>query len=541
MNQSANIPGIDWSAERMLPKFQTPQHLTIYDIRHASPAGQLSIATLVGLINRPQPQVYLLFTDDDEFWLKELAASIPQQMAPASNDDALEGLLSEYRSSTKGMIIYDPGCIDSINVATTMAGQQDAIVVSPEQAQALQEPHKLPVLADLREHHWGSRLQAYDWALHNLLNGASSRVVAGLNPDLDPRNPFGLRTFVVATRAFVYYLDSRHFLPNLTDGLQSERGLMEHILKSYGPDTVHLGWFIDESSGVTLTSNAAIPVLATDAFTNLEIWTSIAPEAAASTAPASPAATEPAVDANKVYLSFTVSDGDNLQYIQHRMLRLWRDPARGSFPLGWTFSPALSQAAPAMAAYYLHSATPNDELVAGPSGAGYMFPSRWPSEQLPPFLQRTGQLMKDLGMTAIQVLDVDLLHGLGIPIISDLLQTGMAFRDESLQQLFAQTLTGFGLGGILSGSGMATPQWNIHNQNIPVYQNLGLASHASQAVGMVKGAAAKIQERPLFLNLYILAWSMTPSDIKQVIQQLGSGYELVKPSTLLSMLAKAKA
>ena len=69
---SMDIAGIDWSADRFLPVFQTPEHLTIYDLRGASNEVQLSAATMAGIINRPTPMVYQILTDEDAFWLKEL-------------------------------------------------------------------------------------------------------------------------------------------------------------------------------------------------------------------------------------------------------------------------------------------------------------------------------------------------------------------------------------------------------------------------------------------------------------------------------------
>jgi len=526
---------LDWPADRLLPQFQTPLRLTVYDIRKASPAVQLSVSTLTGLINRPQPQVYLLTTDEDAIWLQQLATSIPHETAPASNDDSLASMLTSFRDYAKGLIIHDPDFLDSINIATMMAGQQDGIVVSPEQASALQTSHQLPILADLRAHHWQQRLSAYEWARQNLLKGASQRVIAGL----DPKTAAGVRAFLVATRAFVYWLDSRDILPDPRDHWQSERALMQQIFASFAGQAVHLGWFIDEASGVSLTSMAAIPVLATDYMTNLETWTSITPAAP----PTRPAALPPTTmnASNKIYLSFTISDGDNLQYIQHHLFHLWRDSARGSFPLGWTFSPAMSEAAPAMSAYYLNTATPNDELIAGPSGAGYIFPSYWPADQLPAFLQRTGRLMQNLGMTQVEMLDAGFLQSVGIPIVDDFLHPGMTLRDRSMQESIAAALAPFGVGGIFSGAGVIfRPSWNIF-AGIPVYENLGLAGSVSQAVNMIRFAAVTFFQRPLFLNVYILAWSMAPSNIKQVIEQLGSSYEVVTPGTLLAMLAKAQA
>lgn len=523
MLDHSEIAGLDWSAKRILPAFQTPKHLDIYDIRGASTDVQLSIATMAGLINRPQPQVFLIISDDDTFWLKEAFASIPQEVSPFTNDAVLEALLISYRSSAQGAIIYDPNCIDSVNVATTLAGQRAGIVLSPEQALDLQGPYKLPLLADLRTYKWRNRLAAYQWAYHNLLNNASAHLVAGLNP----RGPHGLRAFLVATGTFVYWLDPRNTVPDPARGSISEQSLMRDIFSALPPGTAHLGWFIDEASGVALTSETAKLVLASDFFTDLEVWTSVQP-----TVPIVRQISEKPITptiAPKVFVSFTMSEGDNLQYNQHRLLHLWQDRARGSIPIGWTTSPVLLQGAPAMAAYYARTATPNDELLAGPSGAGYMFPSRWPAEDLPDFLQRTGQLMLTMHLNVLEVLDSAGTHS----------GSGMAFPDPALQQRFVQALLPFGLRGILSGAGQSRPSSTV-SAGVPVFHNLGLIDNVSKAVTLLRNAASASRQRPLFLNCYVLAWKMTPTDLTQVMHQLGSKFEAVTPGTLLGMLSQSR-
>lgn len=528
---SNEVPGLDWSGERMLPAFQAPQHLDIYDLRGAASDVQLAVTTMAGIINRPQPRVYLITSDDDLFWLNHLPGSIPRSTSPATGDGVLTALLLAHRSDIQGLIIYDSNLIDTVNIATTLAGQRDAMVVSPDQAQNLHEVYQLPILADLRSYHWSSRAQAYRWAQQNLLGGSSARLLAGL----DPGNTGNLRSFLVATRTFTYWLDSRKYLPAPNDGWISERSLMQQIIGAYAPGTVHLGWFIDESSGVNLTSQAAIAVLASDLFTNLEVWASTQFQHPASPSQtASQAAESGTAAGNKVYVSFTISDGDNLQYSQHRMLRIWRDNARGTLPIGWTISPVLAQAAPALAEYYMSTATPDDELIAGPSGAGYMFPSHWPAEQLASFLQRTGQLMRQMNTSVLEVLDTDFWQSSGLPFLSNIRFTGMAFTDERCQQAFAQALAPYGLRAILSGSGLSSVNWK-QVEGVPLYQNLGLADSVSKTVSLIRKAAGS--QRPYFLNVYILAWTMTPSDLKQVAAQLGADYEIVLPGNLLALLA----
>src|SRR5947208_6885184 len=374
----------DWAASALWPTFQSPNHLEVFDIRGASQDTQLSITTMTGVINRQQAQVYLLSSADAAFWFQEVFAQIPHDVSLTTGNAALDAMLNRYGSSIQGMIIYDPNSIDSINIATMLAGQRDGMVVSPAQAGALQgPPHQLPVIADLRIYQWKNHIQAYAWAERNLLKNAAPNLVAGM----DPKISGALRSFLVATRTFIYWLNPRNFLPNILHGCVSERGLTRRIFSAFPAGTIHLGWFIDEPQGVSFTSKAAMPVLASDFFQNLEVWSSVqnvqstdqARNVGAGLAPAPTFQVERmSAGAPKAYVSFTISDGDNLQYDQHRMAGLWRDPVRGSIPIGWTISPSLVQTAPSLAAYYMGTASPNDELIAGPSGAGYMYPSDWP-------------------------------------------------------------------------------------------------------------------------------------------------------------------
>jgi hypothetical protein len=508
-----NMSDTNWAASGLWPTFQAPDQLEVYDIRSASQDAQLSITTMTGVINRQQPKVYLLSSADAAFWLQEVFAQIPQDVSPATGNAALDAMLNSYGSSIRGMIIYDPNCIDSINIATMMAGQDDGIVVSPAQADVLQgPPHQLPVIADLRIYQWKNRIQAYTWSESNLLKNAATNLIAGF----DPKIPGALRSFLVATRTFIYWLDPRNFLPNILHGWVSERGLTQRIFSAFPAGTIHLGWFIDEPQGVSFTSKAAMPVLASDFFQNLEVWSSVQNVQSTDQARNVGAGLAPALTAGapKAYVSFTISDGDNLQYDQHRMAQLWEDPARGTMPIGWTISPALIRVAPSLASYYMSTASANDELIAGPSGAGYMYPSDWPQAQLSGFLQLTGELMQAMKLSVIEVLDTG---------------SGQAFVNPGLQAEYVNVLAPFGVKGILSGSGQTQSSWSIVS-GVPVLQNLGLGDTVSKTVNLVRNASAR------YLNVYIMAWSMTPTDLKQVMQQLGNDYAFVTPSKLLEMI-----
>ncbi len=600
-----------WAAHRLLPAFEPPRSLDVYDVRGAPFDIILSAATISGLINRQEVRIYLLSDVDAGILQETLLAHIPTRYHSARGEEALDEVLAEYRSSVKGLVIYDQHVIDSVNVATTLAGLRDAIVVSPQQAERLQQqPYRLPVLADLRVYAWKSRLQAYRWATHSLLKETSTRLVAGMRPTIAS----GLRSYLVATRAFVYWLDPHFALPDPSNGWTMERCLMKRILRLYEPGTPHLGWFIDEPRGVGLASKAALPVLPSDYFYNMEVWTAVrspaqgpqnemvgegragmdegmAGEGMAGASPAttfrqaqhatdnrnvvagmdeemagaSPATTfrqaqhatdnrnvvagmdegmagaSPAMPSSipaislptlpnhapavphKIYVSFTFSDGDNLQFNQHRMYHLWQDPARGSFPVGWTISPVLQEAAPALAEYYKRTATERDELIAGASGAGYMRPSQWPDKQLSAYLQLTGVRMQRMGLTTVEVLD-------------DLVTKFFPYR--AWQAAYAKSLAPFGLRGILSGDAYTRSGWRVVD-DVPLILNLGLTSSVSMALDLIKRNTPTQLTQQHFLSVYIDAWKMSPTDIRTIIQALDNRYEVVTPGTLLAMIARS--
>src|SRR5947209_9500512 len=130
---------MNWITDQLLPAYSVAPLLEVYDIGGTGRDVQLAATTLAGLINRAQVRVYLLSHPDDVFWLKEALNIEPYEIMAARGDGVLDALLAKYREDVKGLIVYDPALLDSINVATTLAGLRDGIVVSPELAKKLKQ------------------------------------------------------------------------------------------------------------------------------------------------------------------------------------------------------------------------------------------------------------------------------------------------------------------------------------------------------------------------------------------------------------------
>jgi hypothetical protein len=489
---------------------------------------QLSIATLAGLVNRSPQRLYLIEHDDDIFWLSELDPALSCVRAPYADDDLLPYLLTRYRSCLRGLVLYEPALPDTCNIASTLAAVQDGIVVSPEQARILQRgPFDLPVLVDLRLHAWKSSLQAYTWAYRHLLEQCSTTLLAGLAPTICGR----LRSFLVTHRVFTCWLDTRR-LPRLSSpGWPGARTLFRRIVSRFSPGSLYLGWFPDEPSAIRLTSRAALLTLASDHCTNLAIWSTLPQRSEpqrTSTPFAAPRANvrreRDGERTKRTYVSLMFSDGDNLQYCQHRLLHLWQDPARGSLPLGWTIAPALGQAMPALAAFYQRTATANDEFIAGPSGAAYLLPSCLSRADRAGFLHLTAAYLQATQYTCLQVLDSNT-------------RFSMKFLHPGLQRLFVAQLASCGLRGIFSGAGSVSPAWH-RRAGLPIYHNLGLALTPRHTLRLIQQAAARGHR---FLNVYVLAWQITPGDLQELVGQLDEHFCLVTPGQLLELIEQEPA
>src|SRR5258708_27725755 len=110
--------------------------------------GNVRVTTVTGLINRQQPRVYLLSNSDAAFWLDAAFAQVPHDISAARDEAALEALLNGYRNRVAGLIIYDANFMDSVNVATTLAGPKESLGFSSAPAQTPpRPPHHPPAVA----------------------------------------------------------------------------------------------------------------------------------------------------------------------------------------------------------------------------------------------------------------------------------------------------------------------------------------------------------------------------------------------------------
>ncbi|WP_164472753.1 GxGYxYP domain-containing protein [Cohnella candidum] len=355
--------------------------LKLYDIQIASPVREAEVGmfeSLRGVVNKTKPRIYDdSRSDEGTSWLKAVG------LGYAKVKDNWE-LLKKYRSEVKGIVIYDPEVPDTYNLATTIAGLKNAIVAPPSLVPKLTaDPYKLPILEDLRGRFPG-KIEVYEYLYQTYWPKTTHRVIIGLTPDLKTH----LREYAMGIGASVVWLNPE---------VPEEEAVLDKFLKDmpYGKG-LYLGWWPAEGQGVIKTSEFGLATVAADFSSNLSVLSGTSRKITPVQTPAKPPLE------NKIYVSYIMSDGDNLQYMEHFFSKLWALPNRGEIPIGWTISPLMLDAMPGILDYLHRTATENDAFISGPSGLGYTYPNMWKDQHgLDLYFSRTNDYMKRAGLRVV--------------------------------------------------------------------------------------------------------------------------------------------
>ncbi len=316
-----------------------------------------------------------------------------------------------------------------------------------------------------------------------------------------------LRDYAVANRAMVFWLRTAN---------TQETALFTQILSSVQPGTPYLGWFDNENNGVILTSQHAVQVYAADFFDNLTVFSGVhAPIGRLRSAPILPLQ-------NKIYVTFTVSDGDNIQYDEHRMRVLWDNASRGKVPINWTIAPILYDAAPFILNHYQQTATPDDLLIAAPDGNGYYYPSYWPQSNLPIFLRQSEAYLQKTGMNIIDAIDMtpSLQPAVAQAYASQMRLNGMFYYNDNGGDSTSTTTVASGL---------------------PISTEVIISNESGGLQEVQQVASTWDGKSPMFISVLLDAWDTTPADAAGIAQSLdtNTNYSIVRGDQFFRLFRKA--
>lgn len=342
-------------AQDIFPEFPTPADTLdaiYYDDKDLTGSEVVMLATLQGNINTAQPRIYLLkhrFGGRAE-WADRL--DIRTRIFQPSE---LYCLVGKYSRELSGMVVYSTEkSMHYRNLACTIAGLKGAIAVTPAEKRKLQDNGvRLKTVCDITDLPFTEPEEIYTYLHDRYWKKCSRRTLLSLVPHIAA----DIRDMGVAMKAATIWLDPRK---------ESEREVLEMFLADLTPGrSVILGWWHEERAGIGMATSFGLSTVPSDLYNNATVYAGFPHEIQ----PARVPKRKPLE--NKVYVALFLSDGDNIQYCQHKMRTLWDNPGRGTFPINWTVSPGLADLGPALLNNYYETATDNDCLVSGPSGMGY--------------------------------------------------------------------------------------------------------------------------------------------------------------------------
>ncbi|MEN8155519.1 MAG: hypothetical protein ABFS10_01090 [Bacteroidota bacterium] len=409
----------------------------------------MAVACLQGIINRDTTLVYILQNSGTtqttpDYWLDIMMSEerwlSGREIVVLEDIDSLFALTE---GQVQGAIIWDPAVPASMNVATTIAGVEDGIVLSPEYAERYLTKWGLTVIKDLRGMFTGvetgsAKNDAYRWAIREYLaKGVCSDHLLCLYEDPFSTRAKGdigyvvTRDWAVVNRSFVYDLspwgdeapgdDPGQELG--TDLATYQVMLAEILNQTAGQQMTEVAGFFSFSkySNVPGHPSAHDPVPTEwetvylispyNCYQNT-VASSCYNQSLHSQAPSLPLkqhrpAEEKPLE-NKTYICILMADYDSGTPLYDFLPKFWDDPRRGEIPVLWGINPNLVETFPDIISYYYETHSENDYFAADASAAGYMNPNRIATEHLPLFIEHNQKFYKQLDMTlSPMVLDWD--------------------------------------------------------------------------------------------------------------------------------------
>ena len=392
-----------WPEDRLLPLFLPPavpptDSIKSLDMKAASLSDEerVMFCALQGLVNRTRPRI-LLYNHNEE----------PQSTWPSAHSlttfaistTSPYSLVKGFKNEIKGLVLYSNELTNHYsNLAVTIAGLDRLLPVTEEiRAKLIRNGMDFPVVEDLTSLTMSNALAVYTYLYENYWSRCNHRLLISERPAIPYVHDIG-----VASGSACVWLDPR---------VASERTLLDKMLKDMTPGRdIVLGWYPEERSGVGEATKYGLSTVPADFFENTTVYTAVNKPVKIPPVP------KRAKLENKIYAAIYISDGDNIQYCQHAMAKIFEQSGRGQIPMNGTISPALVDFAPMMLNYYYGKAhSTNDCFVSGPSGLGYAMPydahntryyaSANNSKLITPYTQLTQRYIEKAGLRVITIWD----------------------------------------------------------------------------------------------------------------------------------------
>jgi GxGYxYP putative glycoside hydrolase C-terminal domain/GxGYxYP third domain/GxGYxYP_N second domain/GxGYxYP_N 1st domain len=492
---STGMTATGFAADAGLPKGVALRSLLVIPLETlASSQDRALVASLQGLVAKSSPEQ--IFIDDggpSTTWKDYLVSRYGITLT--DSDATLPSLITHFKRFVRGYILYDmSGNPQSLNVATSLSGPLRGLPVDRSQLNQIRSLGLTRQLLDVSD-------KNEKWAYQKYRALFSTTTAVELNVDVYNQ----LRDYATLTNSFTFY-----------DGVTDWRG---QVLDGLGQGATLLGYGPSESDMIRQASREGVTSIPTDLASNLSVLCSIHSLEGLTQKAEPPPATK-----KKHYVSFVVSDGDNVAWDLRGLQQYYGNADRGSFSVGYGVSPSLVDLAPSAIRWYYENASSGeakDQFIAGPSGGGYVYPSRMLSGDLDRFVGRLNANMGRADLSIAEILDDQNSFDR-----SDLWSKYL--RQPNIDALF---YFGPDAGGRIG--------W-VDNKPV-VGQRDTLWAGVTDESTLIR----EINSRPAspttadgYTLVLVHCWTKSLSDIKTVVDGLGPDVEVVTPQEFVSLIAQ---
>lgn len=490
------------------------EKLVVADVRKLPPPERYMLSALQGLVNRGTPEVYLIFSETDEFWLQWMLqkgyVKGVERVADAMS------LVPRYRSAYEGVVIGDPQLMVSPNITCMIAGVRNLLPVTAELAEAL----KLPVKEDLRGR-FKTNLAAFKWAFDTMLPQLNH--FYGICAHADLAYGGNLDTYVQHKGICLWITGEKDGRLPGADSL-AERAFFANLFAKLPPLGVYRGFWwhgdgvgLGEGGGVDFGGVYGQITVVSDGIPNLSVHSAIRIDSLKQ----KPFPPPPPLDRTKAYCAFTMSDGDNLNTMHGYFMGYFNHPLHGAFPMGWGMGPSIIDLMPAVAQWYYERQLPTDEFLADVSGVGYIFPQTFGSR----YRDREKILGGYLDWTSLYMQKVD-EHTVRPSGGDRSRMLSYARHIKGLHSIFAD----------YGRRGLPYDQQNYYVDGVPVFHAATAWGDDQEFCDQIRKATDK---RPAFFNVFLCNWFFPMERIKHIQDLMGPGYVWVTPSQLAGLYKEA--
>ncbi len=475
---------------------------------HVISSGQLNdyqkvvISTLQGIAAKSSgEQPYIDEGGPGTVWIEAMRSKYGIQVV---NHSSFSAIFEYFRALgiIKGYVLYDHATNSrSLTAATSICGPAQAIAVDKSIESDIKMAgvgKKLIDVSDMNE----------KWVYNAYPQGFSKSICAELSPGIFHQ----LRDYATLTNSFTFY-----------DGLTDFR---DNVMSALDPGSYCFGYYADnEFNMVAKASALGISMLPADVASNLAVHSSI--YGTTGLKQRDPAATIP-TETGVHYVTFLLSDGDNIAYDLWSLQSYYSNTIRGTIPMGYTITPSMYDLAPAALRWYYDNMTAKDYFVCGPSGSSYVFPSRMPAAALDAYLVKLNEFTGATGLRIVNILDQKGQNAVNQPLWDKYL---------AKPNIDALMYTGY---GETPGD---TPRIEFFNGKPMIWATDNLWGDGSKwtekyVYDRVNARTTDITQKAAYSLIFVHTWTKDFSNVKTVVDKFNSKVRVVTPDVFVKLIVQ---